>query len=128
MSLGHPPVARPACRWRALVALAGLLALGACADIQTARNHANPGPYGPRPLSEADALLARVGTVESIEVVRIHHTAPGASVPAGTQTSDAFRITVRMHDGSTQALTQTTGAQLQVGDRVQVANGVAQPY
>jgi hypothetical protein len=33
-----------------------------------------------------------------------------------------------MHDGRYQALTQTHDANLRVGDQVQVANGVAQPY
>ncbi len=44
------------------------------------------------------------------------------------QSSDAFRITVRMNDGSYQTVTQTSNDQLRVGDRVMVANSVAQRY
>ena len=44
------------------------------------------------------------------------------------QGSDAFRVTVRMGDGSYQSVTQTSNDQLRVGDRVQVANGVARRY
>ena len=41
---------------------------------------------------------------------------------------DAYKITVRMEDGSYQALTQTTSAGLRVGDRVRIGNGVLQRY
>ena len=44
------------------------------------------------------------------------------------QGSDAFRITVRMGDGSYQAVTQTSNDQLRVGDRVIVANGAARRF
>ena len=44
------------------------------------------------------------------------------------QGTDAFRITVRMGDGSYQTVTQTSDDQLRVGDRVQVANGAARRY
>ena len=44
------------------------------------------------------------------------------------QSSDAFRITVQMGDGSYQSVTQTSNDQLRVGDRVLVANGVVQRY
>jgi outer membrane lipoprotein SlyB len=41
---------------------------------------------------------------------------------------DAYKITVRMEDGSYQALMQSTSADLRVGDRVRVGNGVLQRY
>lgn len=44
------------------------------------------------------------------------------------QTSDAYKFTIRMNDGSYQTLTQTTNADIRVGDRVQVDNGVARRY
>lgn len=118
----------PARRLKTGLVLAALLGLGACAgDMHAVRDRANPGPYGPlRGHSGTEPAQARMGTVQAIEVVRIPHRSGGPS--AGTQTSDAYRITVRMHDGSYQALTQTHDANLRVGDRVQVANGVAQPY
>lgn len=104
--------------------LAALLALGACSDMHVVRDRANPGPYGhARAYSNTEAAPMRLGTVQATEMVRIPH-----SGRAGSQTSDAYRITVRLHDGSYQALTQSHGANLRVGDRVHIANGVAQPY
>ena len=111
------------------LALVALLAVGACSDMHGARDRANPGPYGAsRTHSGTDARQAYLGTVQGIEVVRIPHSGRAGGPLAGTQTSDAYRITVRMQDGSYQALTQTHDANLRVGDRVQVGNGVAQPY
>ena len=44
------------------------------------------------------------------------------------QQADAFKFTVRMRDGSYQTLMQTTNADIRVGDRVQIDNGVARRY
>jgi outer membrane lipoprotein SlyB len=44
------------------------------------------------------------------------------------QQTDAYKITVRMNDGSYQTVTQTTSANVRVGDRVQIVNGIAQRY
>ena len=44
------------------------------------------------------------------------------------QKSDAYKITVRMDDGSYQALTQGSPAGLRVGDRIRLDNGVLQRY
>ena len=44
------------------------------------------------------------------------------------QTSDAYRISIRMNDGSYQQVTQSSSADIRVGDRVLVANGTAQRY
>jgi len=44
------------------------------------------------------------------------------------QQADAYRINVRMDDGSYQALTQSTSAGLRAGDRVRIENGVVQRY
>lgn len=44
------------------------------------------------------------------------------------QQANAYRITVRMNDGSYQTLMQNTSANLRVGDRVKIENGVAQRY
>ena len=109
--------------------LAALLALGACSDMHGVRDRANPGAYShARAFSNTDARPAHLGTVQAIEAVRIPHSGRTVGQSAGTRTSDAYRITVRMHDGRYQALTQTHDANLRVGDQVQVANGVAQPY
>jgi len=43
-------------------------------------------------------------------------------------TADLYRVSVRMENGSYQTLTQTTVADLRVGDRVQIDNGVARRY
>ncbi len=44
------------------------------------------------------------------------------------QTADLYRIDVRMDGGSYQTLTQNSVADLRVGDRVQIDNGVARRY
>lgn len=44
------------------------------------------------------------------------------------QQSDAYKFTIRMRDGSYQTVTQSTHADIRVGDRVKVDNGVAQRY
>ena len=44
------------------------------------------------------------------------------------QTSDAYRIGIRMNDGSYQQVTQSSNADIRVGDRVLVANGTAPRY
>lgn len=44
------------------------------------------------------------------------------------QSSDAYKLTIRLNDGSYQTLTQTTNADIRVGDRVQIDNGVARRY
>ncbi len=44
------------------------------------------------------------------------------------QTSNAYKITVRMNDGAYQTLMQSTSGDLRVGDRVKIENGTAQRY
>lgn len=44
------------------------------------------------------------------------------------QQTDAYKLTLRMNDGSFQTLTQSTTADVRVGDRVKVENGVAKRY
>ena len=44
------------------------------------------------------------------------------------QQSDAYKFSLRMNDGSYQTVTQTTHADIRVGDRVKVENGVARRY
>ena len=126
MNFRRPPALPEGYHTRTMLAIAALLALGACSDMQQVRDQANPGPYRPWSRADVDPAQPRVGTVQSIEVVRIAHS--GGAAGAAAQSSDAYRVMVRMHDGSYQSLTQTTGAELQAGDRVQVANGVAQRF
>jgi outer membrane lipoprotein SlyB len=44
------------------------------------------------------------------------------------QQADAYRVTVRMEDGSNQTLMQDTSGDIRVGDRVRIENGVARRY
>jgi outer membrane lipoprotein SlyB len=41
---------------------------------------------------------------------------------------DAYKLTIRLRDGTYQTVTQTTNADIRVGDRVRIDNGVAQRY
>jgi outer membrane lipoprotein SlyB len=43
-------------------------------------------------------------------------------------TSNAFRFTVRLNDGTYQAVTQTSNADIRVGDRVLIDNGLVRRY
>lgn len=42
--------------------------------------------------------------------------------------ADAYKFTIRMNDGTYQTVTQTTIADIRVGDRVRIDNGVARRY
>lgn len=42
--------------------------------------------------------------------------------------TNAYKFTIRLNDGSYQTVTQTTNADIRVGDRVQIDNGVARRY
>ncbi|WP_296445219.1 glycine zipper 2TM domain-containing protein [Rhodoferax sp. UBA5149] len=44
------------------------------------------------------------------------------------QPSDAYKLTIRMNDGSYQTLMQGSNADIRVGDRVRIDNGVALRY
>lgn len=44
------------------------------------------------------------------------------------QQADAYKFTIRMSDGSYQTYTQASNADLRVGDRVQIDNGVLRRY
>lgn len=44
------------------------------------------------------------------------------------QQVDAYKFTIRMNDGSYQTLMQPTNADIRVGDRVRIDNGVARRY
>ena len=44
------------------------------------------------------------------------------------QTVNAYKFTVRLNNGSYQAYTQTSNADIRVGDRVQIDNGVLRRY
>ncbi len=45
-----------------------------------------------------------------------------------SQTESAFRFTIRLGDGSYQTVTQASNANIRVGDRVQIDNGVVRRY
>ena len=42
--------------------------------------------------------------------------------------SDAYKFSIRLSDGSYQSVTQTSNADIRVGDRVMIENGVARRY
>jgi outer membrane lipoprotein SlyB len=44
------------------------------------------------------------------------------------QQTSAYKLTIRMNDGSYQTLTQSSNADVRVGDRVVIDNGVARRY
>lgn len=44
------------------------------------------------------------------------------------QKTSGYKFTIRLNDGSYQAVTQVANADIRVGDRVQIENGVARRY
>lgn len=52
----------------------------------------------------------------------------GNELEKRNQQADAYKFTIRMNDGSYQTVTQTTIADIRVGDRVKIENGVARRY
>lgn len=44
------------------------------------------------------------------------------------QQVNAYKLTIRMNDGTYQTVTQTSSADIRVGDRVQIDNGVARRF
>lgn len=52
----------------------------------------------------------------------------GHQLEKGSQTTDAYKYTIRMNDGSYQTMTQTSNADIRVGDRVLIDNGVVRRY
>jgi outer membrane lipoprotein SlyB len=152
--------------FKTVLGLAAVLALGACADMNTQNSSSNAYPQS----SSSNYAYPSYGVVQSIDLVRLNSSAPspiGAGTIAGaivggivgnqigqgdgntaatvlgaaggayaghqlekrnqTQT-DAYKFTIRMNDGSYQTLTQTANADIRVGDRVLIENGVARRY
>lgn len=50
------------------------------------------------------------------------------NVRGGNNAGQAYRLTVRLDDGSTQVVTQPSQENIRVGDRVRIANGRATRY
>jgi outer membrane lipoprotein SlyB len=46
----------------------------------------------------------------------------------GQQQNDAYKISMRMENGSYQTVTQSSSADIRVGDRVQIDNGIVRRY
>lgn len=147
---------------KSVLALTAVLALGACANMNTA---GSTSTY-PQPTNSSRAYV-EYGVVESIDLVRQGSTGVGGGAILGAVVGgilgnqvgggdgktaatvigaaggayagnelekrnqpqeDAFKMTIRMRDGSYQTLTQTSHADIRVGDRVRVENGVARRY
>ena len=149
---------------KSVSALAAILALGACADMNTNTNRA-PATY-PQP-TQSNNAYSGYGVVQAIDLVgqsnsgvpagailgavlggvlgnqvgagngRTAATVIGAAGGAyagneiekrNQQQSEAYKFTIRMADGSYQTLTQASHADIRVGDRVRIENGVARRY
>lgn len=147
---------------KSVMALATVLALGACADMNTS----NSSSTYPQP-TNSSRVYTEYGVVQSIDLVRQGGTGVGGGAILGAVVggilgnqvgggdgktaatvigaaggayagnelekrnqpqTDAFKLTIRMRDGSYQTLTQTSHADIRVGDRVRIENGVARRY
>jgi outer membrane lipoprotein SlyB len=147
---------------KSVIALAAVLTLGACADMNTANSSSTYPQY-----SNSTREYSDYGVVQSIDLVRQGGTGVGGGAILGAVVGgilgnqvgggdgrtaatvigaaggayagnelekrnqpqgDAFKLTIRMRDGSYQTLTQTSHADIRVGDRVRIENGVARRY
>jgi hypothetical protein len=87
----------------------------------------------PQPRLAQAARCTTCGVVEAIRTVAVQGEASGAGVTAGgfaghqiekhTKKSTAWRITVRLDDGSVRTLSQPAAPPFAVGDRVRIVNG-----
>lgn len=148
---------------KSVLALAAVLALGACANMNTAGSTSSTYP---QPTNSSRAYV-EYGVVQSIDLVRQGSTGVGGGAILGAvvggilgnqvgggdgktaatvigaaggayagnelekrnqSQEDAFKMTIRMRDGSYQTLIQTSHADIRVGDRVRIENGVARRY
>lgn len=148
---------------KSATALATILALGACADMNTNRA---PTTY-PQP-TQSSTVYSGYGVVQTIDLVGQSNT---GGIPAGAilgaviggvlgnqvgggsgktaatvigaaggayagneiekrnqQQAEAYKFTIRMSDGTYQTLTQVSHADIRVGDRVRIDNGVVSRY
>lgn len=147
---------------KSVIALGAVLALGACADMNTASSPS----YYPQS-SNSSREYSEYGVVQSIDLVRQGGTGVGGGAIVGAVVggilgnqvgsgdgrtaatvigaaggayagnelekrnqpqADAFKLTIRMRDGSYQTLTQSSNADIRVGDRVRIENGIARRY
>ncbi len=161
-------------KFRSVLGVAAVLALGACETMNTPANTSGSGTAYPQSTTSS-GVYPGYGVVQSIELVPQGNTANtgigGSGIGLGTiagavvggivgnqvgsgrgntaatvigaaggayaghelekrsnRQSDAYRVSVRMDNGAYQTLTQGTTADIRVGDRVQVDNGVARRY
>jgi hypothetical protein len=118
--------------------LAALLTLSGCAEMNTHGNAAGT-PQGHQQSTLGQTTL---GVVQSIDLVRLDDGVAGGSridvaATAGVDgvygnpsnpSGHTFKFTVRINDGRYKSVTQSTNADIRVGDRVQIANGVVSRY
>jgi outer membrane lipoprotein SlyB len=149
---------------KAVAGLVAVLALGACANMNTATPAATTYPQNTN-------VYTQYGVVQSIELVQ-QNAAPANGIGAGTiagalvggilghqvgggtgntaatvlgaaggayvgnqmeknqgaQQVNAYKLNIRLNNGTYQAITQSSADDIRVGDRVQIDNGVARRY
>jgi outer membrane lipoprotein SlyB len=149
---------------KAVAGLVAVLALGACANMNTAQPGASTYPQNTN-------VYTQYGVVQSIELVQ-QNVASNSGIGAGTvagavvggilghqigggtgntaatvlgaaggayvgnqmeknqgaQQVNAYKLNIRLNNGTYQAITQSSADDIRVGDRVQIDNGVARRY
>lgn len=150
---------------KAVAGLVAVLALGGCANMNTA------APAATNPYPQSTNVYTQYGVVQSIELVQ-QNVAPSSGIGAGTiagalvggilghqvgggtgntaatvlgaaggayvgnqmeknqatQQVNAYKLNIRLNNGTYQAITQSSADDIRVGDRVQIDNGVARRY
>ena len=154
---------KPTHHLKSVAALAVILALGACANMNP--NQASGSSY-PQSTNQ-NPVYSGYGVVEAIDLVGPSSTGITAGAVVGAvvggilgnqvgggsgktaatvigaaggayagnelekrnqQQAEAYKFTIRMQNGAYQTLTQASHADIRVGDRVRIENGVARRY
>jgi outer membrane lipoprotein SlyB len=120
-----------------------VLTLGACAELTTPTNTYGSGTTYPQAVGTTNVYSgygvvggivgSQVGEGQGKTAATVLGAAGGAYVghemeKRSQQQTQAYRFTIRMSNGAVQTMTQTTLADIRVGDRVMIENGVARRY
>lgn len=138
--------------FRLLVLLVTLLSLAACETMGTGTSTTSTNTYSGYGVVQSIELVkqgssdssiglgtvaggvvggvlgSQVGAGRGQTAATIGGAAAGAyvghQIEKGRAGADAYKFTIRMDDGSTQTVTQSTSGNFRVGDRVRLENGV----
>jgi hypothetical protein len=118
----HPFIAGPAASVM-IVTLIGVVAVKGWLPGGASPKQDDARPADPGRMLVQSSSCALCGTVESIRTVELRDEAGAATAAAGGPARYAYRVTVRMDDGSFRTVSLSSPPTLAVGDKVRVVEG-----